>query len=91
MRDQIEWKVVEILDIRKTKLFLELANSDDDDDDYVEKYDTLPISQHPKLEAKEMYWQQYLREFKKDQDEKAKTEQLMKDLSLEDQDKEMEN
>ena len=56
MRDQIEWKVVEILDIRKTKLFLELANSDDDDDDYVEKYDTLPISQHPKLEAKEMYW-----------------------------------
>ena len=58
MRDNLTWKLVEVLDIRKSKLCLELANSDEDEDGYNEivKYDNLPVSLHPKLEAREMYW-----------------------------------
>ena len=86
-RDKNEWKLVEIIDIRKTKLFLELANSDEDEDgEFVEKYDKLPVSEHPKLEMREMYWQKYAREFKKDQDEKRKIEEQMNELELDEKD-----
>lgn len=46
MRDNVTWKLVEILAIRQAKLYIELVDSDEEHDEYVniEKFDNLPVS-----------------------------------------------
>jgi hypothetical protein len=74
MRDNIEWKLVEILAIRDAKFFKEEVNDLDIDDK--ELYDDLAVQQHPEMQTKDQnkmtYVSKYLEEFKEQMAQREK-------------------
>lgn len=68
MRDNIEWKLAEILAIREAKFVLEEVNNSSTDDK--DLYDDLPVLQHPhentNEENKTTYLKKFIEEFKED-------------------------
>lgn len=73
MRDNIEWKLAEILAIRDAKFFKEEVNDSEFDD--AKLYDDLPVQEHPIQNTNEQnkmtYLQKYLKEFKEATDNNA--------------------
>ena len=66
MRDNIEWRLAEIYDIREAKFFKEEVNESDIDDK--DLYDEIPVQDHPVVQTNEQnrmtYVRKYIQEFK---------------------------
>ena len=72
MRDNIEWRLAEIYDVREAKFFNEEV--DDNDEIAMQIWDEIPVMEHPKIASKQQNKQEYLRQFIEEIKEKQKNQ-----------------
>lgn len=74
MRDNIEWRLVEILEggIREAQIFDTEMNDEETEDNVL--WDDKSVLKHPNVQAtREKYWQRYIKELKEQSKQKLVT------------------
>ena len=88
MRDNIEWRLVEILEggIREALIFDTDMNDEDTDDNIL--WDDKSVLKHPNVQAtRQKYWKRFINEIK---DKKEPVQVKMAEMTLKQEDEEME-